>query len=115
MEMLEKSLWPEEPEGDVDSGWKHNTVVRPARECIKLFEIEETSFAKNMKDIKMKSEEILIWRKDPESELFSLDYFLEIASDVPTLKPEKKGNKLEQEKEAEKLSFETCKKVFWRL
>ena len=46
----------ENPEGGVDSGWRHNTVVRPVRECIKLFEFDETIFAEKIKVIRDKAE-----------------------------------------------------------
>ena len=44
---------------DDELGWRHNVVVRPATQCIKLFEIEDTTYAENMEEIRILSEQIL--------------------------------------------------------
>ena len=43
--------------------WRHATVERPVRECIKLFEMEDTTFMDNMKDIRNRAKEILFEKK----------------------------------------------------
>ena len=42
--------------------WRHATVWRPVRECIKLFHVEDTSFLENMKLVRLKAEEIMLSR-----------------------------------------------------
>ena len=39
--------------------WRHATVWRPVRQCIKLFEIGDTSFIEDMKNIRRCAEEII--------------------------------------------------------
>ena len=115
-------------QGDVDSGWRHNTVVRPVRECIKLFEIDETTFGDNMKEIREKAEQILNKRKDPEcesvpveellqalpdvqehdSEIVPVEEVLEAQSDVPELENKKEDDKLKVLKHVKKY-FEDCR------
>ena len=44
---------------DDEPGGRHNVVVRPATQCIKLFKMEDTPYAKNMKEIRLLAEQIL--------------------------------------------------------
>ena len=50
-------------------GWRHATVVRPVRECIKLFELGDTSFMENMEDILKRAEDILMLKKSKEEDV----------------------------------------------
>ena len=43
---------------DDKPGWRHNVVVRPATECIKLFEIEDMSYTENIEEIRILTEQI---------------------------------------------------------
>ena len=43
---------------DDEPGWRHNVVIRPATQCIKLFEIENTTYAENMEEIRILAEQI---------------------------------------------------------
>ena len=45
-----------------DDHWRHNVVTRPTREIIKLFEIEDTTFADDMKAVRKIAKQILISR-----------------------------------------------------
>ena len=47
-----------------EPGWRHNVVVRPATQCVKLFEIEDTSYAENMKDIRNLAKQILMGNEE---------------------------------------------------
>ena len=53
---------------DTDT-WRHATVMRPVRECIKLFEIDDTTFLDNMRDIREKAKDILFERKAEQDTL----------------------------------------------
>ena len=53
---------------DDSNGWRHATVKRPVRECIKLFEMEDTDFLDNMKDIRERAKEILFEKKNEEED-----------------------------------------------
>ena len=43
---------------DDEPGWRHNVVMRPVTQCIKLFKMEDTPYAENMKEIKLLAEQI---------------------------------------------------------
>ena len=45
-----------------DERWSHSVVTRPAREIIKLFELNDTSFAEDMIAVQKAAKEILIKR-----------------------------------------------------
>ena len=44
---------------DGETGWYHDMVMRLVRECIKLFNIEETSFAQDMEEVQPHKEVIV--------------------------------------------------------
>ena len=72
---------------DTDT-WRHATVMRPVRECIKLFEIDDTTFLDNLKDIREKAKEILFEEKAVQDNLENDDEVLK--SEYDTSKKKKK-------------------------
>jgi hypothetical protein len=47
-----------------EASWRHNTVVRPVRECVKLFEIDETTLAEELEKVRELAEQILSTKVD---------------------------------------------------
>ena len=46
-------------DGDNEEDWRHSVVERPARACVKLMNIEDTSILDNMRKVRKLAEEIL--------------------------------------------------------
>ena len=51
-----------------DNKWKHNVVQRPVRNVVKLWNIEDTSFLENMKEVQDLVKEILFENKGLQDE-----------------------------------------------
>ena len=51
-----------------DNKWKHNVVQRPVRNVVKLWNIEDTSFLENMKEVQNLVKEILFENKEHQDE-----------------------------------------------
>ena len=45
-----------------DDSWVHNTVERPVKKVVKLFELQDTTFAEDMKQVQKLAKEILVKR-----------------------------------------------------
>ena len=45
-----------------DDSWAHNTVERPVKKVVKLFELQDTTFAEDMKQVQKLAKEILVKR-----------------------------------------------------
>ena len=43
-----------------DDGWTHNTIRRPVRKIVKLFELKDTSFADEMKAVRLAAQDVLL-------------------------------------------------------
>ena len=71
-----------------DNKWKHNVVQRPVRSVVKLWNIEDTSFLENMKQVQDLVKEILDGNKEQEEK--------ESKAGKDELKEKKKKTELEK-------------------
>ena len=47
-----------------EDSWRHSTVWRPVRECIRLFIMEDTTFMDDLREVRKKAEEILFEKEE---------------------------------------------------
>ena len=79
-------------DNETDS-WRHATVERPVRECLKLFEIGDTGFLENMKDIRERAKEILFEKKTEEGDKVT---GVEEESDSQSFKKQRRSTELDR-------------------
>ena len=69
-------------EEDDVTNWRHSTVVRPVRECIKLLDIEDTTFAEDMEKIRLRAAELLHLNEEKSESNEDVDLFSYISTKV---------------------------------
>ena len=85
--------------------WRHVTVRRPVRECIKLFEIGDTTFADDMKEIRKKADEIISKRQNIEGRSDKHKSFEDILDEFKTQELPISKSKLKRKSELELLKL----------
>ena len=78
-----------------ENSWRHSTVWRPVRECLKLFHVDDTTFMDDMREIRVKAEEILFQKKE-ESREVTEDDVVQSESYVQKKKKKKRSTELDQ-------------------
>ena len=76
-----------------EDSWRHSTVWRPVRECIKLFHMEDTTFMDDLREVRKKAEEILFEKKE---ESFKVTVEEDDQSLIDKKKKKKRSTELEQ-------------------